>query len=35
MSEAQAKKEMASVGLQWAETRNVLPWQHLMFFTKP
>ncbi len=34
MSERQAIKEMSAVGLAWAETRSVLPWQHLMFFRK-
>ena len=34
MSEAQAKKEMAAVGLQWQKTVDTLPWQHLIFFTK-
>lgn len=35
MTEAQAKREMERVGLQWMETRGVLPQQHLMFFEKP
>ena len=35
MTQAQARKEMAAVGLQWVETRDVLPWQHLMFFRRP
>jgi FkbM family methyltransferase len=34
MSERQAIREMAAVGLQHVETRNALPWQHLMFFEK-
>jgi ubiquinone/menaquinone biosynthesis C-methylase UbiE len=34
MTQAQARKEMAAVGLQWIETRDVLPWQHLMFFRR-
>ncbi|MGJ8698022.1 MAG: class I SAM-dependent methyltransferase [Verrucomicrobiaceae bacterium] len=34
MSEAQAKKEMAAAGLQWAGTKHDLPWQHLMIFEK-
>lgn len=34
MTEAQAKKEMAFVGLRWLETRKNLPWQHLMVFEK-
>lgn len=35
MSQAQAKKEMAAVGLTWINTSDVLPQQHLMFFEKP
>lgn len=35
MTEVQAKKEMAAVGLVWQRTDESLPWQHLMFFTKP
>ena len=35
MSEAQAKKEMAAVGLEHVETVGGLPWQHLMIFRKP
>jgi ubiquinone/menaquinone biosynthesis C-methylase UbiE len=34
MSQAQAKVEMAAVGLAWTHTLDVLPWQHLMFFEK-
>ena len=34
MTEAQARKEMAAVGLQWRETVR-LPQQHLMVFEKP
>jgi ubiquinone/menaquinone biosynthesis C-methylase UbiE len=34
MTEAQAKKELAAVGLRWTETKDFLPWQHLMIFTK-
>lgn len=34
MTEAQAKKEMRFVGLQWVETNRTLPWQHLMVFRK-
>jgi FkbM family methyltransferase len=34
MSVAQAKKEMAAVGLTFRENRNVLPQQHLMIFEK-
>lgn len=35
MTEAQAKKEMAAVGLRWVSTDSTsLPWQHLMIFTK-
>jgi SAM-dependent methyltransferase len=35
ISEAQAKKEMAAVGLEWVETKPVLPQQHFMIFVKP
>jgi len=35
MTQAQAKREMAELGLVWRQTKNVLPWQHLMFFEKP
>lgn len=33
MTQVQARKEMAGVGLKWQETKSVLPQQHLMFFT--
>lgn len=35
MSVAQARKEMAAVGLEWVETRDILPQQHFMVFRKP
>ncbi len=36
MTEAQARMEMAAVGLEWISTDSTsLPWQHLMIFTKP
>jgi len=35
MTQAQAKKEMRFVGLDWVETKNELPWQHFMIFAKP
>ncbi|HEY9607591.1 MAG TPA: class I SAM-dependent methyltransferase, partial [Allocoleopsis sp.] len=35
MSQKQARKEMAAVGLQWLETKRFLPQQHLMIFQKP
>ena len=35
MSEDQAKNEMAALGLEWIETKTVLPQQHLMLFAKP
>lgn len=35
MSQRQAKAEMAAIGLEWAETKDILPWQHLMIFRKP
>jgi len=35
MTEAQARKEMAAVGLTWVSTDSKsLPWQHLMIFRK-
>lgn len=35
MTQKQVKKEMQAVGLEWLETKNLLPQQHLMFFQKP
>ena len=35
MSEAQSKKEMAAVGLEWVTTKEMLPRQHFMVFEKP
>lgn len=35
MTQRQAKKEMKAVGLEWIETLEVLPSQHLMIFQKP
>lgn len=35
MTQAQAKKEMALVGLEWEKTVDDLPWQHFMVFRKP
>lgn len=34
MSEAQVKKEMAVQPLEWVETLNILPWQHIVVFKK-
>lgn len=34
MTEAQAKKELAAVGLEHVKTFNDLPWQHVMIFRK-
>jgi ubiquinone/menaquinone biosynthesis C-methylase UbiE len=34
MSEAQVKKEMSVQPLEWVETVNVLPWQHIVIFKK-
>jgi ubiquinone/menaquinone biosynthesis C-methylase UbiE len=34
MSEAQVRKEMAVHPLEWVETINVLPWQHIVVFRK-
>jgi ubiquinone/menaquinone biosynthesis C-methylase UbiE len=35
MTESQAKREMAAVGLVYLQTKRMLPWQHLMIFQKP
>jgi ubiquinone/menaquinone biosynthesis C-methylase UbiE len=35
MTEAQARKEMEAVGLQWVATEEMLPRQHFMIFRKP
>lgn len=35
MTAAQARREMAAVGLRWRETRDILPQQHFMIFVKP
>lgn len=35
MTQKQARKEMAALGLQWLETKNFLPQQHVMIFQKP
>jgi SAM-dependent methyltransferase len=35
MSEAQARKEMEAVGLEWVATRDMLPRQHFLIFEKP
>ena len=35
MSEAQAKKEMAALGLEWVKTEDYLPQQHVILFRKP
>lgn len=34
MSEAQARKEMESVGLVWQQTIATLPWQHVLIYGK-
>jgi len=34
MSEAQVKKEMAVHPLDWVETNESLPWQHILVFKK-
>jgi ubiquinone/menaquinone biosynthesis C-methylase UbiE len=33
MTQAQARKEMKEIGLQWQETKSLLPQQHLILFT--
>ncbi|UCD37144.1 MAG: class I SAM-dependent methyltransferase [Fidelibacterota bacterium] len=35
MTQDQAIREMAAVGLRWKETRDILPQQHFMVFEKP
>jgi SAM-dependent methyltransferase len=35
MTQGQARREMAAVGLRWRETRDILPQQHFMIFVKP
>jgi FkbM family methyltransferase len=35
MTEAQARREMAAVGLEWERTEDFLPQQHFMVFVKP
>ncbi len=35
MTEAQARKEMTAVGLEWVETKDMLPRQHVLIFKKP
>jgi hypothetical protein len=34
MTEAQVKKEMGPHPLVWKETLHVLPWQHVIVFTR-
>ena len=34
MTELQVVKEMSVFGLEWTETLDFLPWQHMMVFTK-
>ncbi len=35
MSQAQAKKEMSAIGLEWERTGDFLPQQHFLVFRKP
>lgn len=35
MTEAQARREMSALGLEWIETQDYLPQQHVMLFRKP
>ena len=35
MTQEQVVKEMSIFGLEWTETLDFLPWQHMMIFTKP
>jgi hypothetical protein len=34
MTEAQVRKEMSAHPLEWVETSEVLPWQHIIIFRK-
>ncbi|HAR90730.1 MAG TPA: SAM-dependent methyltransferase [Gammaproteobacteria bacterium] len=34
MTEEQVVREMSVFGLEWTDTLNFLPWQHMMIFTK-
>jgi len=34
MTEEQVVKEMSVFGLEWTDTLDFLPWQHMMIFTK-
>jgi len=35
LTEAQARREMNAVGLTWQGTKDFLPEQHVLIFTKP
>jgi FkbM family methyltransferase len=35
MSEAQARREMAAIGLRWVKTEDYLPQQHVLIFERP
>jgi hypothetical protein len=35
MTQEQVVKEMSVFGLEWSDTLDFLPWQHMMIFTKP
>ena len=35
MTEAQAKREMAAIGLEWERTESFLPQQHFLVFRRP
>jgi hypothetical protein len=35
ITDAQARAEMAAAGLDWRETRDILPQHHFMVFEKP
>jgi hypothetical protein len=34
MTELQVIREMSEFGLDWTDTLDFLPWQHMMIFTK-
>ena len=35
LSEAQVRREMAAIGLDWKRTEDYLPQQHVLIFEKP
>ncbi|MEK7258172.1 MAG: methyltransferase domain-containing protein, partial [Pseudomonadota bacterium] len=35
MTQRQVRREMSVLNFEWEKTLDFLPWQHMMFFTKP